>query len=1279
MLVPHWTLAAVPAVDNALGADVQWTSAVLNGTLADTGGLSTQVRVYWGSTDGGTVIANWDHEVNLGTKPVGPVSLAVTGLVPGQTYHYRFYATNLDGAGWAAPTADFTTLVRAGPAPVNLGSTAHFAILAGAAITTTGGGTIKGDVGASPIAGAAIAIPSELVDGIIYSVDATCTATSFVIDPALLTTAKGDLTIAYNDAAGRTPIPSGPELNPTLAGATLAPGLYKFTGQALLTGSDLTLSGGPEDVWIFQITSDLQVDSGRAVILAGGAQAKNIFWQVGTSAVLGTSTSFKGTIIADQAITMMTSSTIEGRALAFSAGVTYNGSAGTLPASGNPPVAAPDYYSVTQDTTLTVPLPGILANDSDPDADVLVPVLVDDVSNGILVLDPNGSFAYTPTPGWSGTDTFTYKASDGALQSSDVTVTLEVNPTFALTVNNGTGSGEYLAGRNIPVIATIPVGKIFDGWTGDTTHLADASAASTIATMPALDIAVTATFVDAPPATYALTVVNGTGSGSFAEGAFAPVIATVPVGKVFDAWTGDTVYLTDPAAASTIATMPAFPIAVTATFVDAPPDTYTLTVINGTGSGPFVAGALAPVIATVPVGKVFSAWAGDIGYLTDATAASTIATMPDVDITITAVFVDAPPATYTLTVVNGTGSGAFVEGASAPVIATVPVGKVFSAWAGDTGHLADAALASTIATMPAFPITVTALFVDAPPATYTLTVVNGTGSGPYAAGTVVPVVATVPIGKVFSAWAGDVGALANPALASTTVTMPAVPVTVTALFVDAPPATYTLTVVNGTGSGAYIDTAVVPISAVVPVGSMFDRWTGDTAYLADPDAATTSATMPAFAITVAARVIAVPPWYPHIPWTAVGGIEWYYLQVWDDTPDTPGSNLVLETNVKGTEMTPAREYFLAGSDGLLPGTYFWRYAAWTPETDTYGSSWLPSAAGQSLVVGYGLPDTPTALSCTPNPGAPGNFELSFLAINAQGYDLEITTGVPTSHDVLLTDHYFMPGEDRVVPFNRQTLRPITLTGPNTYAWRVRGFNPLGESAWVYGPDIVVNAGTTVPFAEIPDYRSMRPTDGWVVAAPNGTAELAFQWEAVPGAAGYMIYVSSASGAPVLNYVDVGNVTRVDAIDGARIALPPNTYLWSLIAYNAAEPREYGGWNHSARTPDQESAVVFQVVADLKAPTVTDAARGVAANTVDITWVGTQPATVDVMLFRTGTIGWVTALDQPVTETSATTGTIPLGSYAWGAGPDYLLLTGRTVTGETGPRSRLFLIPSIPER
>jgi hypothetical protein len=140
-------------------------------------------------------------------------------------------------------------------------------------------------------------------------------------------------------------------LNPNggnIGGLNLTPGLYKFTGTASITGADVFLTGGPDDVWIFQIASDLQMGSMRNIILSGGAQARNIFWQVGTSVNIGTFAVFKGTILSNQGIVMMTSSTLEGRALAFTAGITYNGNAGSLPAP-----AAPTFVSIATKVTNT--------------------------------------------------------------------------------------------------------------------------------------------------------------------------------------------------------------------------------------------------------------------------------------------------------------------------------------------------------------------------------------------------------------------------------------------------------------------------------------------------------------------------------------------------------------------------------------------------------------------------------------------------------------------------------------------------------------------------------------------------------------------------------------------------------------------------------------------------------------------------------------------------------------------------------------------------------------
>ena len=253
-------------------------------------------------------------------------TFTLTGnLDPFSTYDVTLTTGMKDTSGNAltAPvTWSFTTIaVASGPLPIVLGGAGSFAILAKSAVSTVPTSVITGDVGLSPAAETFITgfsqtdatgyATSPQVTGKIYA------ATMAPPTPANLTTAVSDMEAAYTDGATR-PFPDATGLGAgSLGGLTITPGLYKWTSDVnIATALTLAGGGGPDDVWIFQISGNLDLSSAIGVVLTGGAQAKNIFWVVAGSVFLGTTSHFEGTILSQTSITMATNASIIGRMLA---------------------------------------------------------------------------------------------------------------------------------------------------------------------------------------------------------------------------------------------------------------------------------------------------------------------------------------------------------------------------------------------------------------------------------------------------------------------------------------------------------------------------------------------------------------------------------------------------------------------------------------------------------------------------------------------------------------------------------------------------------------------------------------------------------------------------------------------------------------------------------------------------------------------------------------------------------------------------------------------------
>ena len=362
-----------------------------------------------------------------------------------------------------AVNADATTQTA-----VALGSDATFVALGNTTVTVTGGGTITGNIGISPGSTFIAGNPAVTVNGTVYA------------SGAIAAQAQADLTTAYNDAAGRqTPV----IVAGNIGGQTLTPGLYMSTSSLSISSGTLTLDaqGNPNAVFIFQIASTLTMTSGQQVVLAGSASAANIFWQVGSSATIGTTAVIHGNILAQVSVSLLTGATLDGRALArtgavtidtgggntvgvpaaavtaaspviFPAGTVNNSTATVNSASYLAPVAAGSIASVfgsnlsvgTSGPQITVPLPTTLAQSSFTIGGQLAPM---------YLASPGQANVQIPWEMAGKTSTTISASVSGTVSNGQIVSLAAFAPGIFTTTMTGAGQGAVLIANTTQVAA----------------------------------------------------------------------------------------------------------------------------------------------------------------------------------------------------------------------------------------------------------------------------------------------------------------------------------------------------------------------------------------------------------------------------------------------------------------------------------------------------------------------------------------------------------------------------------------------------------------------------------------------------------------------------------------------------------------------------------------------------------------------------------------------------------------------------------------------------------
>jgi len=343
---------ATDSAGNALAAAFTWTfdtdapdttAPTVTSTIPTSGAVGVSLNA--------TVTATFSETMDSLTATTTSFTLklngmtAVTGTVncPGTTATFTPNASLNSGSSYTATlstsltdlagnplatsetwTFETGSTASKGPGSVNLGTAGNFVALAKSGVSTTGVTAIDGNVGLSPAAASFLTGFSETLDSTNqFSTAPVVSGKLFAANyapptPANMTAAVSDMETAYTDAAGCT-TPDATELGAgDLSGLVIAPGLYKW-GTGVLVTSSVTLNGGANDTWIFQIAGDLTIGNGAIVTLSGGAQAKNVVWQVAGQSVLRTTSAFKGIILCQTQIVFQTGAVSIGRALAQTA------------------------------------------------------------------------------------------------------------------------------------------------------------------------------------------------------------------------------------------------------------------------------------------------------------------------------------------------------------------------------------------------------------------------------------------------------------------------------------------------------------------------------------------------------------------------------------------------------------------------------------------------------------------------------------------------------------------------------------------------------------------------------------------------------------------------------------------------------------------------------------------------------------------------------------------------------------------------------------------------